>query len=98
MNQIKENVDFVIIPAKNPDESYSVQILTGDYLGVRYRYGKVEVEEDTEKGEAYLNFSFDIVDVADKENLVETLEFKNHIGDILVAIISKTLPKEEESE
>lgn len=91
--EIKENVDYVFVPARNENETYCIQILTGDYSGVRFKYGEVKFEEDAEKEEAFLNFEYEILDKANQENLIENVDFKNHLGDILVNIIEKNATK-----
>ena len=67
-----------------------IGIKTGKYAGVVYKYGKVSLGEETDKGQMPFKFEFDILD----NNLIpreqfDGDEFPKLIGDILVDIIDR---------
>jgi hypothetical protein len=52
---------------------------------------KIEEEKD---GAIYLRFVYNVMETPlDKEELEKSSEFKNHIGDILVSIMSQNIDK-----
>ena len=72
-----------------------IQILTGEWEGVIYVYGKVEFVE----GKKHLNFQRNIVKVPehhDLEELLNNIELNNLMGDILVELIEEQARKENE--
>ena len=92
MIELQENVDYKFDIDPSEDSSFvNIQLLSGKFSGVVYKYGKVSLKEDEENDEAHLIFGFDIVDQIDHFNLEENLEFKNHIGEILTAIMVKQM-------
>lgn len=74
-----------------------VKILDGEFENVIYTYSNVSVSEDEEdsSGEdlpAVLSFNFDVVDFVDHtEEELQTIEFKNKIGDILMSILQRSV-------
>lgn len=87
----KEGVDYVYIIPETEDTTVKIKLLTGQYENVIYQYGKVKFEEKPGE-EVYLGFVYNIVE-SPYENLSEDINFKNHIGDILVEIISQNIEK-----
>lgn len=86
-----ENVDYVFKNAKDDSGLMNIKLVSGEYVGVEYRYGKVSVEEDKESDKAYLSFEFDVIDPAENDLLEENMDFKNHIGVILQNIMMKSI-------
>lgn len=86
-----ENVDYVFKNAKDDSGLMNIKLVSGEYVGVEYRYGKVSVEEDKESDKAYLLFEFDVIDPAENDLLEENMDFKNHIGVILQNIMMKSI-------
>jgi len=88
---IKENDDFVFVEHDSAD-FYSIKLKSGKFNGVIYTYGKVSIKE--EKNRAKLSFTFKIEDLTESEfskvELENSLEFKNHLGDILTEILSNS--------
>ena len=95
MIEYKEGEDYSLLIPEGTGESIDVKVLRGVFAGVIYNYGKVKVEEIKDDESAQLTFEYDIIDSNGFENLEETLEFKNYIGDVLVSMIMKNIPGEE---
>ncbi len=98
MSELKENVDFTFHFPEKISETVSVKLLTGEFAGVVYSYGGVSaqdkngniIDEDFQLPEGedlYLAFDFHVIENNGNENLHESLEFRNHIGDVLMQII-----------
>lgn len=92
MNDIQEDIDYKFLFSEEEDfsEFAKIQLLTGEFSGVVYHYGKVSVQEDKENDQAFLNFEYDVVS-DNGLSLSESHDFKEHIGNILVGIISKQM-------
>lgn len=74
------------------DDSWHVKINEGEYKGVVYKYGKIQIKENED--EATLGFQYSLVDLPehlDKEELNCSVEFMNTLGDILSHIIEDSL-------
>ena len=80
----------------NKQEGYSIELTSGDFAGVNYKYGEVKVEEDEENGSASLVFSFDVVDANGIENLDINEDFKNVMGNVLMSIIEEGIISQTE--
>lgn len=93
MSDIVEQVDYTFIPSDEDSSLANVKLISGNYDGVVYSYGKVSIEEDEEKDQAFLSFGFNVVDNNGIFGLEENLEFKNYIGEVLNAIMTKNLSK-----
>lgn len=92
MNDLfEENVDYIFKNAEDDSGLMNIKLVSGDYDGVEYRYGKVSVEEDKESDKAYLSFEFDVIDPGENNLLEENMDFKNHIGIILQNIMMKSI-------
>lgn len=73
------------------DIGYYINIMTGEFSGIDFKYGKVSFsppEENTD-GDAFLGFEYDVINTNGFENLEENIAFKNCMGDILVTIITE---------
>lgn len=91
MNKFKEGVDYVFIIPEDDGISVDISLISGEFAGVVYSYGKVSFDEDKENGEGYLVFDYELVDSNGFESLETNESFKNFIGDILIGIVSKNL-------
>lgn len=90
-NSLNEGVDYAFVSSQDEDNNLvNVRLLSGDFSGVEYTYGKVSIEEDEKNDTAYLSFEYTIVESEDFEDLEQNLDFKNHIGDVLTTIIMKS--------
>lgn len=93
MKSLKEGVDFNYVIPETEDTTVGIKLLTGQYTDTVYQYGKVKFNEEKD-GAIYLQFVYNILETPhDKEFLETDMDFKNHIGDILVSIMSENLDK-----
>jgi hypothetical protein len=87
VDEYKEGIDFGFQTDGN------VLVNSGKYDGVVVSYHDVSVSEpetvDGKEVPPYLSFHYDIISGVDfsGEELIDNLEFKNHIGNILMSII-----------
>lgn len=93
MSNIREEVDYTFIQSEDDNSLANVKLISGEYDGIIYSYGKVSIEEDEENDRAYLSFAFNVVDSNGFDNLEENLEFKNYIGEVLTTIMTTNIPK-----
>jgi len=93
MEQFKEGKDFIYIIPESEETTVGIKLLTGQYSDTVYQYGKVKIGEEKD-GAIYLRFVYNVMETPlDKEELEKSSEFKNHIGDILVSIMSQNIDK-----
>lgn len=87
-----DGVDYIFVE-KESSELYSVKILKGRWKSIIYTYGKVSIIENLDEGTATLKFDYRIEDAGEKnkkEDLIESVKFKQFIGDILTTILSNS--------
>ena len=80
---------YVFITNKN-EEMQCIGIRKGKFEGVVYKYGKVSLGEENEKGNLPFRFEYDILD----NNMIPRTEFDDEnffklLGDILVDITDR---------
>lgn len=93
MKSLKEGVDFNYVIPETEDTTVGIKLLSGKYIDTVYQYGKVRFEEQKD-GAIYLQFVYNILETPlAKEELEKSMDFKNHIGDILVNIMSQNIDK-----
>lgn len=93
MKQLKEGVDFNYEIPETEDTTVGIKLLSGKYIDTVYQYGKVKFEEEKD-GAIYLQFVYNVLETPlVKEELEKDMDFKNHIGDILVNIMSQNIDK-----
>ena len=93
MNQYEEGVDYNYVIPDNEETTVGIKLLSGKYIDTVYQYGKVKFEEEP-GGAIYLQFVYNVLETPlEKELLNADMNFKNHIGDILVNIMSQNLDK-----
>lgn len=93
MKTYKEGVDFNYVIPESEDTTVGVKLLTGEYSNTVYQYGKVKFEEEKD-GAIYLQFVYNVMETPlEKDVLEKDMNFKNHIGDILVSIMSENMDK-----
>jgi hypothetical protein len=93
MNQYKEGVDFNYVIPESEETTVGIKLLSGKYIDTVYQYGKVKFEEEKD-GAIYLQFMYNVLESPlQKEELETDMNFKNHIGDILVSIMSQNIDK-----
>jgi len=88
---MEEGIDYsFLIPEYDP-EIVHIKLLSGGYQGVVFNFGKVGVEE--EDGKMYLQFTHDIVEYNKFDDL-DSIEFRDFIGNILIAIMANSAGQE----
>jgi hypothetical protein len=92
MSKFVQGVDYEYVVDDKDVNSVHIKLMTGEYAGTTFKYGKVGIDE--RDGKAYLQFNFDVIQSPIKK-LEKMLEFRNHIGDLLTEIISSQLDIEE---
>ena len=91
MINIDETVQFVEKPSS---ELYSLKVVQGPYLGVVYTYCKVTLHEDEANVQLNVKFDFKLDEVPEnlnKEELQNSEDFKNFMGDILTQLLEEQL-------
>jgi len=80
-----------VFAQRQGDDFSCVKLLEGNFEGVIYKYDKVAFEEKPlDSGDIPLRFTYDIM-VNPKNVDVESTNFKNYIGDILIEIVEQQL-------
>jgi hypothetical protein len=93
MKQLKEGVDFNYEIPETEETTVGIKLLSGQYIDTVYQYGKVKFEEEKD-GAIYLQFVYNVLETPFvKEELEKDMHFKNHIGDVLVSIMSNNIDK-----
>ena len=73
------------------DDFSCVRLLEGQYDGVIYKYDKVAFEpKPLDSGDIPLRFTYDIMVNPNKKD-IESNDFRNYIGDILVECVEEQL-------
>lgn len=111
VNEMSENfnkirdVDYRVVSVGDAIEDASflaeIELLTGEFKGVRYTYGNVSKIEENENDEfASLSFEFNIMEDngLGSSTLEQSDNFKNEIGEILVSIIVQASADQAELE
>ena len=85
----KRDIDWQLVEKADAD-LYAVKLLSGKYSGIIYTYGRVgAAEEENEDGNFVLSFDWKLEykpkDM--EEDLANSAEFQQYIGDILRDII-----------
>ena len=89
--QTKQKNKRYAFAQREGDDFSCVRLLEGDYNGVIYKYDKVAFEpKPLDSGDIPLRFTYDIM-VNPKKVDVESMDFKNYIGDILIEIVEQQL-------
>ena len=89
---MKDNLPPYKLVEKQDVDYYGFQITEGEYKDVVYYYGEVKIEEDTEADNAVLNFNYQIDNGNEQysiEQLEDSINFNNLMGDILASVLDK---------
>jgi hypothetical protein len=89
-----EGIDYCFIYPKDDNTAVNIKLLQGPYKDTIFRYGKVKFKE--EEGQIYLLFAYDVLEspVEKPSKLEKDNDFKNHIGDLLVELMSNNIEQE----
>jgi len=87
----KTKIKRYVFAQRNEDDFTCIKIIDGIYEGVIYKYDKVTFEQKPlDSGDIPLRFTYDIMVNPNKVD-VESTDFRNYIGDILVEIVDQQL-------
>ena len=90
-DQTKKPTKRYIFAQKQGDDFSCIKLLEGDYEGIIYKYNNIKFSEtENEVRQIPLKFTYDIM-VNPKKVDVESIDFKNYIGDILIEIVEQQL-------
>ena len=86
---------YAFIEHKGETDWY-VQIKEGDYKGIIYKYGAIQVKEDADLQSASLKFHFNIAKIPEdleisSEEIQQDETFMNLLGDILSHILEDAM-------
>lgn len=89
-----EGIDYCFIYPKDDNTAVNIKLLQGPYKDTIFKYGKVKFKE--EEGQIYLLFAYDVLEspVEKPSKLEKDNDFKNHIGDLLVELMSNNIEQE----
>ena len=80
-----------VFAQRDVDDFSCIKIVEGNYKDIIYTYGHVKfASEENEKGEIPLKFDYDVL-VNPNQVKVDTIEFQNYIGDILLEVVQYQL-------
>ena len=86
------NDSYTFVESATSGDEWHVKLNEGDYKGIVYKYGKIQIHEIDDQ--ANLKFQFKIIDLPehlDEDELNSDSEFMTHLGDILTHIIEDSL-------
>jgi len=87
----KKEVKRYAFAQREGDDFSCIKLLEGKFEGVIYKYDKVAFEpKPLDSGDIPLRFTYDIMVNPNKAD-VESLDFKNYIGDILIEVVEQQL-------
>jgi hypothetical protein len=86
-----EGHDYCFIYPKDDSQSVHIRLLDGPYKDTIFKYGKVKFDEQDDL--VYLQFGYDVLE-SNIKKLEKDEAFKNHIGDLLVEIMSSNIEQE----
>ena len=76
---------------KSGDDFACIKLIGGDYDGVVYKHNNIKfAPEPNENDEIPLKFDYDVL-VNPNQVKVDTIEFQNYIGDILLEVVQYQL-------
>ena len=98
---MKIDEDFIITESKfgykGEDDLFGVEILTGDFKGIKYTYGTLKFpDEDASNAEDGFVISFDYTVREGKIEEEDKDRFENTIGTVLHSVLYDSLNKAEQ--
>lgn len=91
MLKLSEGKDWEYIIPEDKGTTIHLKLLSGKFVDTVYQYGKVKFEE-AESGDVHLQFVYNVINSPlSIEELEKDMDFKNHIGDVLVNIMCKNI-------
>ena len=92
----KHNDDYVFV--EKPGEDFTgLKLISGPFASIVYKYGNVGFRPESEAVDGALPMVFDYTVIENQiEADIDSQEFINHIGDILVVLLDEQLKQQEE--
>ena len=92
----KHNDDYVFV--EKPGEDFTgLKLISGPFASIVYKYGNVGFRPESEAVDGALPMVFDYTVIENKiEADIDSQEFIDHIGDILVVLLDEQLKQQEE--
>lgn len=89
---MQEHIDYILVDNDLHLDHYCIKLTSGEYAGIVYAYGNINITEEERNGETIARLSFVYEVQTDNENyskdeLKNNCGFQNHIGKILESII-----------
>ena len=92
----KHNDDYVFV--EKPGEDFTgLKLISGPFASIVYKYGNVGFRPESEAVDGALPMVFDQTVIENKiEADIDSQEFIDHIGDILVVLLDEQLKQQDE--
>ena len=92
----KHNEDYVFV--EKPGEDFTgLKLISGPFASIVYKYGNVGFRPESEAVDGALPMVFDYTVIENQiEADIDSQEFINHIGDILVVLLEEKMKEREE--
>ena len=92
----KHNDDYVVV--EKPGEDFTgLKLISGPFASIVYKYGNVGFRPESEAVDGALPMVFDYTVIENQiEADIDSQEFINHIGDILVVLLDEQIKQQEE--
>ena len=92
----KHNEDYVFV--EKPGEDFTgLKLISGPFASIVYHYGNVGFRPESEAVDGALPMVFDYTVIENQiEADIDSQEFINHIGDILVVLLDEQLKQQDE--
>ena len=92
----KHNEDYVFV--EKPGEDFTgLKLISGPFASIVYKYGNVGFRPESEAVDGALPMVFDYTVIENQiEADIDSQEFINHIGDILVVLLDEQLKQQDE--
>ena len=90
-DQTKQKTKRYAFAQRKGEDFSCIKIMEGEYEGIIYKYNNIKFSEtENEQGEIPLKFTYDIMVNPSKKD-IESVEFRNYIGDILIECVEEQL-------
>ena len=92
----KHNDDYVFV--EKPGEDFTgLKLISGPFASIVYKYGNVGFRPESEAVDGALPMVYDYTVIENKiEADIDSQEFIDHIGDILVVLLDEQLKQQDE--
>jgi len=86
---LKENKDYIILPDPNDEKHIIIEIRSGSYIGVQFRFGAVKFKEfiSDKDDEEYCSVTFERTILTNKDLILDVDDFNRFAGRILDSTI-----------